>query len=1303
MSTPWRRRFRRARRWLAFAIAAVLILSAIVVALANQVLPLLSAHPERVAAWLSARIGQPVAIEAVQARWSRSGPLLTVDGLRLGDAADAFEVAHADLQINAYSWILPGVSLTELRLRGLDLRLSRDAAGAWRLDGLNRAPQAASPLQQLDRLGELRIEHARLRVDDVTSGRSWDLPRIDARLSALGGRYRVGVRADGGDANAMRLVADLDRELRGGQLYLEGLAREWAPLLGDEAVAGIDVLQAQGDVRAWVQIEDGALREARAELALAPLVLRGRMPIDVDGRSFEARYGIDRVQGALRWQRDGEHWRADATGLEFDSGDSTLEVDGLSVQRDDAWTVRADALEISPLLSLWMLGEQASPGLRRWLFEASPRGRVERLQVRWQSGQDFDVQATLAGLGWQPSGRVPAMQGLGGHVDGDASALRLQLAPGAWRVDVPGVFRESFVPQVNGDIVAFRTHDAWRVETPGLHLVEPDNYQIAIAGGIELQDDGSKPLLDLRADVGAAPITQAKRFWVINKMPPKAVQWLDEAFQQGRVTHGTALFRGDTDDWPFRGGEGRFEAQAEVADTRLLFRNDWPVGENIAGTATFVNNGLTFDVRGTLTGNTIDYARGGIENLKDPILVIAAEGGGTGDTLLRLLRRSPLQQKYATYLDGVSIGGEAQVDIDLHLPLEKKLGEPRIAGQVDLVRADLRDTKWDLAFDGASGRVRFSEKGFAADELNVGFGGAISTLSIAVGDYTSNENQLAEASLRGRFAIDALLAPREPLHWLRPWLRGESEWTLELSVPRGDGTRPAVQNLRVASDLVGTAINLPAPLRKSAEDGLGLVLDVGLPTSEGSIDLHLGQLLRLRGRLGDADGFAGVAAFGDAPETPMPERGFVAVGQVPVLDAAGWAGVALSGSAGGGAGLQRADVFAGEIDVLDRAFSETRLRFDRGDDALVFGLEGAALQGEVTVPLQDMATRGIEASFARLHWPSAAPGANAVPLQTDPSGIPPLHLAIEDMRFGEAKLGAARLDTYPTPEGLHVERLETQSPDMTLHASGDWTRIDGRERSNFRLDFSSHDLGAMLVALGFSELIDGGETAAKLQATWPGAPSAFDFERVDGRLEVTVGKGRVLEVEPGAGRLFGLLSLTEIPRRLALDFSDFFKSGLAFNQIAGSFVLDAGNAHTDDLRIDGPAATIDVRGRTGLKAKDYDQTMDVVPKATSVLPAIGALAAGPAGAAIGAVAQAVLKRPIGQMTRTVYRVTGSWAKPDIVVLEKDAPRVQQPDAGAADGAVPPDAANEADTDSVRATDGDGARSDARRDRASRRF
>ena len=61
-----------------------------------------------------------------------------------------------------------------------------------------------------------------------------------------------------------------------------------------------------------------------------------------------------------------------------------------------------------------------------------------------------------------------------------------------------------------------------------------------------------------------------------------------------------------------------------------------------------------------------------------------------------------------------------------------------------------------------------------------------------------------------------------------------------------------------------------------------------------------------------------------------------------------------------------------------------------------------------------------------------------------------------------------------------------------------------------------------------------------------------------------------------------------------------------------------------------PAADIVVSGRTGLRAKDYDQEMLVSPHASATLPLVGAIAAGPVGAAAGLVLQGVLGKAMGK-------------------------------------------------------------------------
>ena len=162
-------------------------------------------------------------------------------------------------------------------------------------------------------------------------------------------------------------------------------------------------------------------------------------------------------------------------------------------------------------------------------------------------------------------------------------------------------------------------------------------------------------------------------------------------------------------------------------------------------------------------------------------------------------------------------------------------------------------------------------------------------------------------------------------------------------------------------------------------------------------------------------------------------------------------------------------------------------------------------------------------------------------------------------------------------------------------------------------------------------------------------------------MELSVRDGQIVELEPGAGRLLGLLSIAELPRRLSLDFRDFFNRGFAFNRIEGDIHVESGGARSDGLVMDGPAATIHIAGHTDLRARTYDQTVEVLPKSGNVLTAVGAIAGGPVGAAVGAMANAMLRKPLSGLGATTYRITGPWDEPQVDVARRDPPQVADND------------------------------------------
>src|SRR5690606_10280310 len=115
--------------------------------------------------WLGKRAGRPVSFDALETEWTRRGPLLRLDGLRIGEGPDAIPIGEAEVVVAQYAGLLPGRSFTELRLRGLELRLERSEDGRWQVRGLpGEAQSDGDPFAALEGLGELQVVDGVLEV-----------------------------------------------------------------------------------------------------------------------------------------------------------------------------------------------------------------------------------------------------------------------------------------------------------------------------------------------------------------------------------------------------------------------------------------------------------------------------------------------------------------------------------------------------------------------------------------------------------------------------------------------------------------------------------------------------------------------------------------------------------------------------------------------------------------------------------------------------------------------------------------------------------------------------------------------------------------------------------------------------------------------------------------------------------------------------------------------------------------------------------------------------------------------------------
>lgn len=1257
--TPWLRRWRRLRRWLMMAIACCLIGAAGLIAFGRLLVPWIVNSPDVVATWLTERIGREVQLDSVSAHWDGPGPVLELGGLRVfgaaGDAA-AITLGRARVQIDVYAWLWPGRHLIrDFLLVDARVELIRELDGAISVGGFGTSPARSDGISGwLASVGHVGLTGGSVRLVDRASGTTMDLDRVELRLRQAGNALSLAlVRKSLDGAGQLRIVLENQGPLQwpplNADLYLEADQFPLSDLAGLAAAFGIALEDGVIDGRQWASWRQAALDSTQGDWRTTGLVLTAPSFEWLDAGHIAPNLHLPEGRLVMNGRRGPPGLNLD---LRFGAGQEAASMNAdvsALLSPEGAWKLRARHLPVVLATAVIQLSRAAPAAIRSLLYSAQPAGELAELQGDW-SPSGWQVHADLKDFGTRSAApKTLHVESLDGVFHADAAGMVLQLNRAPMTFSVPGVFRGPIkLVQAQALAGATRRDGIWVIEVPDAHL-EGEGYSADLRVQIDLDPDAG-PILQAAAHVPGAQIEAAKAFWTINRMPPTTVAWLDRALGAGRVTTGDVVFRGPLRQWPFSGNEGRLEARFAVASAGLDYHPDWPNAQQVSADVAFINSSMVvYSASGELLGNRVVSGTGGIASLKDPVLRLDLAGEGEAANWLRFLKSTPVQRSHGNVLFGMSMTGPADVAAQFSIPLRKDLEPGSLEGQVELRGVSFLDTKWDLDYADIRGRAEYSFSGFKADKLQLTLGQEAAELSLAVGSYCADPLQQLEAEMHGDLSAQALFANHEQLASLLNEISGRASWLARLNIPRELAESAGGRSLlRYQSDLQGIRIALPAPFGKSADARLPIDLTVELPQEENTaphLRLDIGQQARLFADIGTRDrDFHGELQLGAERAQDLPSQGLRVTGESKEIDLTGWLGWIFAGPSG-----LLANSILSDLDLIVGS-QQDHLQLDRSDGPWQLRVQGPTAEGTIRFESGDGRPSAVIAEFDHLYLPE--PDVGAADLLLTPAMVPTLHFRVRDLRIGESKLGEARLEAFASDEGLRVDLLEARSPDMEIHASGDWRSTVGGAESRFKIRMVSEDLGRMMTGLGFAGVIAGGQTLAQIDARWRGAPFAFALERLTGTIDVSVGQGRFLDVDPGAGRIFGLLSLRELPRRLTLDFRDLFQSGMSFDRIEGRFQLADGNAWTENLTVRGPAADILIIGRTGLASRDYDQQVMVAPRMSSVLPVLGGLAAGPVGAAAGFLAQGMvpLDGDIEKSSRVHYSVAGSWEKPVVARL-----------------------------------------------------
>ncbi len=1291
-------------RVIAGVLGALVIVAALLIGALRFALARVPDNAARIQGWIERQTGLRLDVDAVDARLRWYGPEVVLKGVSVLDRDETqalFETREATVALDAWSLFRTG-ELVAGRVAFVEpaVTVVRLADGRIRLLGLRERPADRPPFD-FDRLpaGELEIIDAKVHFRDLRTGRGpWTLENV--RVSLQRGERSVDVRGhaqlpgqigsriefDGWLRGALDRFTDLEARLSldVDRLELAGLA-EFVPAGRARPLSG------SGTANGSLHVSHGQLRQARLDLALSDVALElparatpaivavqlsapyrpaGSSPLSmpVADTTFverpapalpaQARYAS--IGGRLRLRQDGDGWLFRAVDLRLQrTPGETVAPAGISGR----WSGRAASafdglVDVNglDLAAAWPLALAfAPPRLDPW-SGLDPSGRIDRLRAgitRERAGSDprWTVAAEFSGIAAKPVSRWPGLAGLSGALSGTDQRGRLGLRSDAPSFEWPRLFREPITGRlVAADVDWRRDGEGWVLASSDVAI---DHEQANVRGSFEasLPMNGRSPVLAIDASVDRLDAGLVPRVLPIGRLKPRTAAWLSAAFGQGTATQGRFVYRGPTRKFPFRNGEGEFYATATVDGIRLDYFPGFAPLTDAAGTVEFRNAGLRASLRkGAVGGLTLDRAVLDIADVKEPVLDIDAAARGDLAKALAVLQGSPLGPRLGRQFMSITGQGRAEYALRLRLPTQDpESRDYRVRATLEAATVALPVLKAPAT--NVTGTFEIHNLDIRADSLRGNFLDGPFELSARPGPTGRGVTAAVLLSGTGRAA-----GPRLPAFIGLPdtiRMSGTLPWKLDGRFERRAAGETWPGRFEVESDLRGLGIDAPAPFAKTPADPRPTFVALDLPApgrtalrlETGSARAALAFAMRRDGRwLLDR----GLARFDGRPASLPPEPGLHFAGDWPEFDLAQW--LALRPSQPGATRLDEwlgaADVHLDRVRVLGFEFDDVVARLQPLERSWQVVVDGPMAAGTVVVPANFKGPEALTLDMRRLSLRSAKsiPAAGRA-READPRELPALVVRVDDFTWEGRRFGRLAADLAREPLGLRLERLTTESPDFQLRGSGSWfVEADG-SRTRLSLDFSSTDLAAAARALGYRPGVEAESASAVASVTWPGGPASDVIARTDGTVTVALDRGQLRGVEPGAGRMLGLLSIAELPRRLSLDFRDVTGEGLAFDTVRGDFEVRAGNAYTQNLLVKGASIDLGVVGRTGLASQDYDQTVIVSGNPSGAITVAGALAGGPVGAAGALVLSQLFKGQLQGLARVYYRVTGPWANP----------------------------------------------------------
>jgi uncharacterized protein (TIGR02099 family) len=1257
-------------------------------------------YKDEVTQYLSKYANQPINIASFSSHWDGFDPVLQVNDLFVG-SVDKLHISQVSFYFSFIQSLLAlEPKFDRILIEKTEIAVNQENTGHWRFLDFNSSDFKVDVGKTKDSYDSF------LNILAVFNGTTVNIKDFNAVIYNEKGKIRT-LRLPTLNVNysndelfvsgkILQKFGDkalLNFSLKGhgllrtgaikGVLYVEARSSEFfGELLGVYDWQNISIQDIEGSTRAWINFDGITISSIYGDFQVS------EMNWKVADRSLPP---VRNLAFSYLWQQDTtlKNIVIDNFGFEW-AGTKCEPTDMRAFINDLNINILADKLNVECINKLAISTGMLTEKIQSRLSVSEPSGYLNNINLTLftsnsnldsneKENTSFIFEAMLKDININAYETTPSGKNLDGYIFANNKMGFVSFLSDNFELGFPTLFLDPWeLKRAEGSVSWLITDSEINIYSEGLRLWREDNSLIYGDFNLSLNDQNHEDYLYLALGLQDVIFQDAVKFVPFYVFDKDLYSWLSSSLVAGSVNNGIYYGYGSVET---DAAQNSFTSSIflQTKNGILQFEPEWPYIEELDADVIIQNGQLEIKAKhAMIAGTSLDNLKAYLPEVdagKANFLTLSAEALLTSELVDYWLLESPIAKNTKTIIERLTINTAAHTSIKLKIPVTKEEDSNHTQDieylvNTTLLNGDVLHIPSKLTFEGVTGMISVDSKaGVNAKNIESRLFNEPTHLTIATSYFNNNKSkplgshsQLTKLSLNGNIGIASLFDYFGSSKV--DFLEGDFNYLAELTISSEENKYPL---LNVKTDLFGTSCLCPSPFAKNSQEKEDLNLSLLLKPDQSYITATLkskhipnlkAELLFTQEKLS-----FGELIIGGAKVKDTDVKGFNIAANIKLANLEDWIDFLSKAinqrpdtnpNLPNDPHLKQVQLYIEDLDGFGHLFQKNHILVTPQDKKWLFSVKGKDINGKVILSsneeplILDFEKLNLVSLDKILEKPKAV-SSGALDI-IDPRVFPKLSFTTKNLMLENRPIGSWKFDILPDKTGSIFRNIKGYIKGSNISGQLNWRYSNESKNTIATFDISGKDISSVFDAFEMPILMTSNQYSSDFALHWPGSPFDFSLEKLSGNISLSLKDGflKTEDEKTGVLRLFGVLNAESIKRRLKLDFSDLYKSGVGYDTFISKVSIDQGLLTlTEPLVIDGPAGKYVLNGRSDLSTKALDIDMLVELPFSQNVPLAALVLGAPQIGGLVWVADKLLGEPLSALTTSRYDITGSWDKPTV--------------------------------------------------------